>query len=133
MVRNFNMFCLLLLFLFSVEARVKPYRTTVITPDEIKTEYDFIIVGGGSAGTLLASRLSEIPCWEILLIEAGEDETFLSDIPSAALFLQSTHFNWKFKNLPQKSACLAYTNNQCNAPSGKVLGGTGAIGDMVSQ
>lgn len=114
-----------------VKARITPYRTTITTSNEIQSEYDFIIVGGGSAGTLLASRLSEIPEWKILLLEAGEDEAYLSDIPAINFFLQNTQFNWKFKNQPQRTACLAYENNQCKAPRGKVLGGTGVLNNMV--
>ena len=120
----------ILLNLILAKAKIVPYRTTITTTDEIQSEYDFIVVGGGSGGTLLASRLSEIPQWKVLLIEAGEDEAYLSDVPGINVFLQNTQFNWKFKNEPQRGACLAYKNNQCKAPRGKVLGGTGVLNNM---
>jgi choline dehydrogenase len=68
--------------------------------------YDFIIIGGGSAGSVLANRLSEIPSWKILLLEAGSDENTVSDIPAVAAYLQGSSLDWQFKTEPQPTACL---------------------------
>lgn len=50
------------------------------------------MVGAGSAGAVVASRLSEIRNWTVLLVEAGGDETEISDVPGMWLAYLSSHF-----------------------------------------
>ena len=94
-------------------------------------EYDFIIVGAGSAGCVLANRLSENPNWKILLIEAGGNENFLMDIPLYANYFQQLPTNWKYITEPQKDTCLALNNHQSHWPRGKVMGGTSTLNLMI--
>lgn len=68
-------------------------------------EYDFVVVGGGPAGCVLANRLSENPEWKILLIEAGGVERPITHIPLAASYLQQTPFNWGYISEPQEKSC----------------------------
>jgi len=56
----------------------------------------------------MANRLTEIPDWNVLVLEAGGDETIFSDIPGAAYFLQGTEIDWQYKTVPQSGACLAF-------------------------
>lgn len=75
-------------------------------------EYDFIVIGGGSAGSVIASRLSEINDWTVLLLEAGGDESIVSDIPGGAKYLQLTDMDWQYKTEPQEGQCLGLKNGQ---------------------
>jgi len=94
--------------------------------------YDFIIIGGGSAGAVVANRLSENPKWKILLLEAGGDESQISDVPALAAYLQLGRMDWKYKTEPQPGkACLGHTNQRCNWPRGKVLGGSSVLNYML--
>lgn len=81
-------------------------------------EYDFIIVGAGTAGCTLANRLTENPNWNVLLIEAGRPENYLMDYPLLANYLQFTDANWKYKTEPSATSCTGFDNNQCNWPRG---------------
>lgn len=57
------------------------------------------------AGAVLANRLSEMENWKILLLEAGGDETEISDVPLLAAYLQLSQLDWKYKTEPQGTAC----------------------------
>lgn len=103
-----------------------PYRPVV------DSEYDFIVVGAGSSGCVIANRLSEVENSTVLLIEAGSPDSYTDiHIPLAYLKLQLTDVDWQYKTVPQKQACLSMYSSQCAWPRGKVLGGTSAINAMV--
>lgn len=69
-------------------------------------EYDFVIVGSGSAGSVLANRLSADPRSLVLLIEAGAEETIAHQIPLFAANLQSTASNWNYVMERTDDVCL---------------------------
>lgn len=64
------------------------------------------MIGAGSAGAVIANRLSEEANWNILLLEAGGDETISSQIPALAANLQLTKKDWQYKTTPQDNACF---------------------------
>ena len=92
-------------------------------------EADYIIVGGGSAGCVLAARLSEDARISVLLIEAGgEDRNPLIHIPAGYIkTMVNPAMNWMFETEPEATS----GNRRIKTPRGKVLGGSSAINAML--
>lgn len=67
-------------------------------------------VGGGSAGAVIASRLSENPSISVLLLEAGGPESVTSTVPWFHAVLPGSSLDWKFRTVPQKDILLGYEN-----------------------
>jgi choline dehydrogenase len=104
----------------------EPKHKTTLLP-----EYDFIIVGAGSAGSAVANRLTRNSGWNVLLIEAGRSENFVMDIPVLATLHQFSDANWKYKMQPSNTVCLGMEERQCTSPRGKVVGGSSTINFMI--
>jgi choline dehydrogenase len=102
-----------------------------VTDNLLLPEYDFIVVGSGSAGAVVASRLSENPDWNVLLIEAGTDPSATSDVPAFAQSLQRTPEDWQYWSEADDNTCLGMKNKKCYWPRGKALGGSSVINMML--
>ncbi|XP_071561894.1 glucose dehydrogenase [FAD, quinone]-like [Temnothorax nylanderi] len=95
--------------------------------------FDFIVIGAGTAGAAISARLSENPHIKVLLIEAGSNENFFTNIPMVApiLFLNNK-INWKYKTKPSNKYCLGMNDNSCNWSAGKVIGGSSVLNFMIA-
>ncbi len=95
----------------------------------MRPEFDFIIIGAGSAGCTLANRLSENPDISVCLIEAGPTHRHWSvSTPGLSLLnIVGKKRNWGYETVPQS----ALNGRQCYQPRGKVLGGSSSINAMI--
>ena len=96
---------------------------------ETCTMFDYIIIGGGSAGCVLAARLSEDPETTVVLLEAGPPDTsVLLHCPAGlALLAQTGGANWRFQTVAQPGL----NGRRGYQPRGKVLGGSSSINAMI--
>lgn len=96
---------------------------------QAKKRYDYIVVGAGSAGCVLASRLSEMPNVSVALVEAGPiDKGWKIHMPLAVENLISTEtYNWAYESEPEAQL----KNRRISHPRGRVLGGSSSINGMV--
>lgn len=98
-------------------------------PDQtLLNEYDFIIVGGGTAGSVVAKRLSENKQYNVLVLEAGGEMTDDLYVPFFSPFATNENNSWQYETAPQLHALLPY--GLAAITLGKVIGGTGSINSM---
>jgi len=92
-------------------------------------DFDYVIVGGGSAGCVLAGRLSADPATRVCLIEAGpSDDHVLCRVPFAtAIFVPGKWRNWAFETVPQPGL----NGRRGYQPRGRMLGGSSGINAMI--
>jgi choline dehydrogenase len=104
-------------------------KRTMTKAESIDGDYDYIIIGAGSAGCLLANRLSADPAKRILILEAGGNDNWIwFHIPVGYLFaIGNPRSDWCFKTEPEPGL----NGRSLNYPRGKVIGGSSAINAMI--
>lgn len=66
--------------------------------------YDYIVVGSGTAGSIVAARLTEDPNRSVLLLEAGGPASVITDMPIESWNIEAGEFDWGYFTTPQKNA-----------------------------
>jgi choline dehydrogenase len=90
--------------------------------------FDYIVIGAGSSGAVIASRLSEDPSVSVLLLEAGPRHHPLTFVPASfALLIDEPGANWRYGSVPEE----ATAHRVLAVPRGKVLGGSSAINGLL--
>ena len=96
--------------------------------DQINQKFDYIVVGAGSAGSVVANRLSADPRHKVLVLEAGPASHFWSRIPVGyAKLLNNPAVNWRYSGEPEEST----NGRRIYVPRGKMLGGSSSINGLV--
>ncbi|XP_063825341.1 ecdysone oxidase-like [Ostrinia nubilalis] len=92
--------------------------------------FDFVIVDGGTAGSVLANRLTEDPNVSILLVEIGPDPPMESNVPGLAKYVINSNLDWSYTIDEDEDAFPCLADNRYRAHQGKVLGGSSSINGM---
>ena len=104
-------------------------RATPEASGDERNRFDYIVVGAGSAGALMANRLSADPTQRVLLIEAGrKDDYHWIHIPVGYLYcIGNARTDWQFSTEPEPGL----NGRSLRYPRGKVLGGSSSINGMI--
>jgi len=102
---------------------------SVLQGNHMNQSFDYIVIGAGSAGSVIASRLSEDPGVSVCLLEAGgPDKSILIHMPAAVVAMVPTRINnWAFQTVPQPGL----NGRRGYQPRGKTLGGSSSINAML--
>ncbi|RDW72154.1 hypothetical protein BP5796_08188 [Coleophoma crateriformis] len=124
-------------FLPVTNARIPFYGETIRNQSQVLDIYDFVVVGGGTSGLVVANRLSEDPNTTVLVIEAGgfdEHEDFVAiplltsaNIPVLGNGPRGTKYDWNLTGVPQPEL----GGRSVQTPAGKVVGGGSVLNGMV--
>lgn len=105
--------------------------TPTLLSGECKIKFHFIVVGAGSAGAIVAARLSEIADWNVLLLEAGGDPPESSEIPLKWSLALNTEYDWKFLTEQEDNLFKGLDGEKCHVPRGCMLGGSSSMNVML--
>ena len=106
-----------------------PAHINTFSPD---VEYDYIIVGAGSAGCVLANRLTEDPNTTVLLLEAGPVDTNpIIHVPAAWIAMIGSELDWSYRTVKLADVGLMLEDQRYYWPRGKVLGGSSSLNSLL--
>ncbi|XP_047024159.1 ecdysone oxidase-like [Helicoverpa zea] len=118
-------------FFLAAQCMVQTKNWPVGAEVQDSEEYDFVIVGGGTAGSVLANRLTEVEDWSVLLIEAGGNPPIESEVPGLSTNLYGSDFDWKYATVNNGITNQVYKGGNVQWPRGKMLGGSSAMNVMA--
>uniref|UniRef100_A0A182XCN7 Glucose-methanol-choline oxidoreductase N-terminal domain-containing protein n=1 Tax=Anopheles quadriannulatus TaxID=34691 RepID=A0A182XCN7_ANOQN len=99
---------------------------------QLRKVYDYVIVGAGPAGCVLANRLSEDPSVSVLILELGRGERpAFSEPPMLGPMLMASDYSFGYETERQKYGCLGLTDRKCSWTHGRGVGGSSIINNII--
>nr|XP_026494493.1 choline dehydrogenase, mitochondrial-like [Vanessa tameamea] len=114
-------------FLLLTALALTSYKWPVDKPLSDSATCDYIVIGAGTAGSIVANRLSEDPRFTVCVIEAGGDPPLETEIPSLFAYLPKTYMDWNFTSEDDGYTAQYRQQTYLDLPQGKALGGSSSI------